>query len=132
MIPITTTLTERISNVEHPGRTYCIDETGLKITGYVDGLDAIAQTVYTILGTERYMYPIYSWDYGVELYSLIGKPMPYVISEIPRRIKEALTTDNRITDVVDFTFEQSGKSLHVSFTVTTELGGIPIEMEVSV
>jgi phage baseplate assembly protein W len=103
-----------------------------RISGYTDELDAIMQAIYLILSTERYQYIIYSWDYGVELIDLIGQPMPYVMSEIPRRITEALTQDDRIEDVVDFEFEQQGKKLHVTFTVVSIVGNIPTELEVDV
>ena len=68
----------------------------------------------------------------MELVDLIGKPMPYVMSELPRRIQEALTQDDRIDDVVDFEFEQHGKKLHTTFTVVTNVGNIPTELEVEV
>ena len=132
MIPNIPMLSEELPNVEHPGRTYKININSNRISGYTNDLDAVIQTVYLILGTERYMFDIYSWDYGVELHNLIGKPMPYVMSEIPRRIKDALITDDRIEDVVDFEFEPEGKTLHVSFTVVTNVGGIPMSMEVAV
>lgn len=132
MIPIIPMLSEELPNTEHPGRTYKINTNSNRINGYTNDLDAVIQTIYLILGTERYMFDIYSWDYGVELHNLIGKPMPYVMSEIPRRIKDALITDDRIEDVIDFEFEPDGKTLHVSFTVVTNVGGIPMSMEVEV
>lgn len=101
-----------------------------RINGHTDDLDAIAQTIYLILGTERYEFLIYSWDYGVELVDLYGKPMPYVMSELPRRITEALTQDDRIEDVTDFEFEVNGKKLHTTFTVITNKGNITTELEV--
>lgn len=103
-----------------------------RISGYIDDLEAVIQAIYLILSTERYQYIIYSWDYGVELIDLIGKPMPYVMSELPRRIKDALIQDNRIDDVTDFEFEVNRNKLHTSFTVITTLGNISTELEVSV
>ena len=103
-----------------------------RITDYIDDLDAIKQAIYLILSTERYQYIIYSWDYGVELVDLIGKPMPYVMAEVPRRVKEALIQDDRIEDVVDFEFTKKGKQLHVKFTVVSNIGNIPTELEVDV
>lgn len=97
-----------------------------------DDLDAIKQAIRLILSCERYEYLIYSWDYGVELVDLIGQPMPYVMSELPRRITEALTTDDRINDVVDFEFEPHGKKLYTTFTVVTDMGNIPTELEVDI
>lgn len=155
MIPDVKLLTEEITEIDYPSNTYKIvfsaandpiqkqrgitaltltadAETGDRISGHVDGLEAIAQAVYLILSTERYEFIIYSWDYGVELVDLIGKPIPYVMSELPRRITEALIQDNRIDDVTNFEFEQRGKILYTKFTVVSNLGNISTELEVEV
>ena len=134
MIPNIDILLNDIEEIEYPTNTYKIEDTYNyeRINGYTDDLDAIVQAIYLILSTERYRFPIYSWDYGVELIDLIGKPMPYVMSEIPRRVKEALIQDNRITDVKDFTFEVNKKKLHTTFTVVTTIGNIPTTLEVDV
>ena len=133
MIPNVDILMEQITETSYPSKTYKVEfETLNQINGFSDDLDAIKQAIYLILSTERYAHIIYSWDYGVELIDLIGKPIPYVMSELPRRIKEALIQDNRIKDVVDFEFERQGKKLHTTFTVVTNLGNIPSELEVEV
>lgn len=157
MIPNITLLTQEITDITYPGRTYKINflannlaygrnslrmsytmtaetdmNAGDRISGYTDGLEAVVQAVYLILSTERYQFIIYSWDYGVELVDLFGKPMPYVMSELPRRIKDALTQDDRITDVVDFEFEIKGKELLTTFKVVTDIGIIDTELEVSI
>ena len=132
MIPVNEVFTENIEETSIPSRTYKINLTGNYVNDYVDDIDAIKQAVYLILSTERYKYLIYSWDYGIELVDLFGKPMPYIYSELPRRITEALTQDNRITDVTDFQFDKNGSSLRVSFTVVTNIGNIPAELEVEV
>lgn len=142
MLPNSNLLTTYIDEDVYPTRTYRVRLLGNenstspvylnKVSGYTDGIDAIKQTIYFILGTERYEYLIYSWDYGVELQDLFGKPMPYVIAEIKRRITEALTMDDRITDVVDFQFERNREVLHVTFSVVSTLGNIPTELEVDI
>ena len=140
MIPTTPILLEEITETTYPNNTYKITvgndiENGhnvSRINGYVDDLESVKQAIYLILNTERYEFIIYSWDYGVELIDLVGKPMPYVMSELPRRIKDALVQDNRIDDVVDFEFEKHGKKLHTTFTVVTNVGNISTELEVEV
>jgi hypothetical protein len=152
MIPNITIITDQITDITYPDRTYKIvfAENNLKnsgivtlnltlnpsesdrISGYTEGLDAVAQAVYLMLSVERYKFVIYSWDYGVELVDLFGQPMPYVMSELPRRITEALTMDDRIDDVTDFDFVINGKRLHTTFTVVTNMGNISAEMEVAV
>ena len=134
MIPNINILLNDIKEIEYPTNTYKIENTYNyeRINGYIDDLNAIVQSIYLILNTERYRFPIYSWDYGIELIDLIGKPMSYVMSEIPRRVKEALIQDNRISDVKDFTFEVNKNKLHTTFTVVTVIGDIPTTLEVDI
>ncbi|MDO4295014.1 MAG: DUF2634 domain-containing protein [bacterium] len=103
-----------------------------RMKGYVDGQEAIKQAVYKILRTERYDSIIYSWNYGVELKGLIGKPMPYVKSEVKRRIQEALMQDDRITSVDDFTFEEAKKALLVQFCVHSANGDFTVNEEIAI
>ena len=68
----------------------------------------------------------------MELVDLFGKPMPYVMSELPRRVKDALIQDDRIEDVINFSFETNGNKLHTTFTVVTNIGNVETELEVTV
>lgn len=131
MIPNITVLTEEITEETYPNKTYKIISGKGRIDGFADGIAAVAQAVYLILSTERYEYLIYSWDYGVELVDLIGKPMPYVIAEVPRRITEALTQDDRIEDVKDFEFEKKGKYLYTTFTIISNVGEVPMTLNLN-
>ena len=142
MIPNISLVTQPIEEKTHPNKTYLAIESKDpsrehdvyrdRLKGFADGLSAVEQAIYFILGTERYKFPIYSWDYGIELIDLYGKPMPYVIAELPERIKDALLVDNRISNVTDFEFKRNGKKLGVKFTVVTIYGNINNELEVSV
>jgi phage baseplate assembly protein W len=124
MIPtggqLTTALPSRTA--VQPSRTWRLDaETG-RIAGKIDGLEAVKQAVFKILQTERYAYMAYSFDYGVELQSLMGQSPAYAQSELRRRIAEALLQDARILDVRDFQFEQTEDSMTVRFTVESSAG----------
>ncbi len=102
------------------------------VKGYVDELEAMKQVVYKILNTERYEYLIYSWNYGVELKDLFGKPVEYVCPEVERRVKEALLHDNRIERVYNFVFDKSKKGVvAVGFVVSTVYGEVDIVKEVA-
>ena len=114
-----------------PNKTYRMDFKDNNIEGFIDEKDAIKQAIYKILGTERYAYPIYSWDYGIELSDLYGEDVRYVCAELEDRIKEALTQDDRIVDVTDFKFDTKEKGIvKVKFTVESIEGNIDIESEV--
>ena len=98
-----------------------------------DQLEAVKQAVYKILNTERYAYLIYSWNYGVELADLFGKPVNYCVSEIERRIREALLMDDRILQVKDFSFDFPEKGVnYTQFTVLSSKGEFQTGKEVRV
>ena len=88
---------------EQSGNTYNLNVEKNIIEGTCDGIEAVKQTIYCILNTERFEYLMYSWDYGIELKNLIGEPTSYVLIELERVIKEALVQDDRIEEVVEFT-----------------------------
>ena len=135
MIPDIDLLLNDIEEYQYGNETFKINlsnEGVNSIDGLVSDLDAIKQTIYLILNTERYVYNIYSWDYGVELVDLIGQPFPFVTAILPTRIKEALTQDDRIEDVKDFNFTKKRNKLFVTFTVVTNIGDIDSNLEVVV
>lgn len=116
---------------QQPSLTYRLDVEKNRVRGMTDGVDAVRQAVYLILNTERYAYSIYSWNYGVELVDLIGRPADYIMSESKRRITEALEQDDRIKNVDNWRFETSRKSVKVAFTVHTIFGDIESTKEVN-
>lgn len=111
-------------------RTYKFTEDNL--SGYINELEALEQTIYKVLSTEKYIYPIYSFSYGIELESLIGKDSDYVKIELKRRIEECLLEDERIEGVSDFEFTQDGDCLYCSFNVVSIYGEISITKGVDI
>ena len=103
-------------------KTYRLSEEN--IGGICDNLDAVKQAIYLILSVERYKYPIYSWNYGVELEDLYGQPLSFIIPELERRIKEALMQDDRITNVDGFSFDVNKSNVIVKFTVHSIYGSV--------
>lgn len=131
MLPKTgTILKQDFEIVTMPSKTFRIEEN--RIVGYTDGLEAVRQAVEITLRVERFEWLIYSWNYGVELKKLFGKPMGLVKSKLKKQIKDALMRDDRITGVDAFSFETSGRKLHVTFTVHTVFGDLKGEKELDV
>jgi phage baseplate assembly protein W len=126
MIPQLTS--PQIKVTEHADKTYALGNRNL----YLSGLEAVRQSVYLILNTARYEYPIYSWNYGFEYRDLIGREHSYVYSELERRITEALATDTRIKRVADFEFDTKGSKTHVKFSVATIYGSYEDEVDIDV
>ena len=134
MIPSTNTaLTTELKVVTLPSKQHKLVLDADRILGVCDGLEAVKQSVYKVLNTERYAYVIYSWDYGIELKNLYGKSPMYACPEIERMVKEALSQDDRITSIDDFEFDISKKGVvSVSFTVRTIFGDLNEEMVVNI
>ncbi len=131
MIPALSDMFQDIKLVQRPTQDYrmCMD-SGL-ISGKVQGVDAIAQSVYKRLYTQRYAHAIYSSDYGMEMQDLYGMPIDYVQAVLPGRITETLLQDSRIQNVTNFVFSRESTSLRAAFTVETNAGAIDAEYEVS-
>lgn len=133
MIPTIDELTDELYTQRFYDKTYRVNIPNDIVQGATSDVIALQQTIYFILGTERYQFPIYSWDYGVELADLFGRPIKYVKPELKRRITEALLQDNRITDVTDFEFEEGRNTLHTTFVVHSTLNtDIKTEIEVKI
>lgn len=113
-----------------PNTTFRMNHEAFTIIGMIDGLQAVEQSVFLILNIERYQWLIFSWNYGVELHSLIGKPIDFVLPESERRIREALMQDDRITDLQNFEFEVTKKKVHITFRVISIYGEFDAETEV--
>ena len=133
MIPKTDIdLTQDYEAARQPSRTYRLDMENNRISDMADGLEAVKQAVYLILNTERYWYPIYSWNYGVELNGLYGQPVGMVYPEIERLITESLMQDDRITGVDGFSFEKERGMVRLSFTVHSIFGDIDAGKDVTI
>lgn len=99
-----------------------------RVVGWIDNKQALRQAVEKLLHTERYMYEIYTDEYGIELQSLIGASFELVEAEISRIIKEALLVDERIVEVTDITVQKlDSTSLLVSFNVQSIFGTLAFE-----
>ena len=128
MIPSKNSVLSTTLKVERqPTKTHkMIIESGI-INGFCDSQEAMKQVVYKILNTERFENIMYSWNYGIELKDLFGEPVNYVISELQRRITEALVQDDRIQSVDGFEYQTDRKSISLTFVVHTIFGDIQSE-----
>ena len=90
----------------------------------IEGNEAIKVWIYKSLLTANKEFSIYSWDYGAELYDLIGKPYTrsLVESEAKRYIEEALLINPYIleVEVISSSFEDC--SLTCNMKITTIYG----------
>ena len=115
-----------------PNLTYRLGEK--TVAGKIDKLESIKQAVYHILSTERFSNPIYDDDYGVELEQYIGQDIGFITASIENTLREALTQDDRITDVQVTDVRKSDRdsnSCLIDFIIFTVYGSYDEQMTVS-
>lgn len=111
-----------------PSYTYKFDPTTKKIAGKVDGLEAVRQAVYLYLHTEVADWDIFpDDDYGIASRDLYGRDPLEVKNLIEGRVKDALSIDTRIMDVLDFSAEVDKTKVIVRFVVQTNEGKVDVE-----
>ena len=116
---------------EKPTNTFLIDWTSRQIAGMDAGLAAMRQAVEIILRNERFRWQIYTSNFGSELESLPGEEYEFIVSEIPRRVRDACSVDHRILSADAFEFSKNlDGSVTCFFTVNTVFGAIREEMTV--
>lgn len=116
---------------QQPGRTWYIDKTTNRIRGECDDWLAVRQAVEIILNVERFRWQIYRPYSGMQWEGLIGQDPGYVASELQRRITEALTMDDRVRGISNFSYTVEGDKLSASLTVNTVFGEMDTSVEVN-
>lgn len=118
---------EVISEAELPTRTYKLDFEKGRCVGIIDRKAAMEQAIRKILLTERFAHLVYSDDYGFQ--NMIGYERLFVQGELPRRIKEALLQDERITSIENFKLEFIKDEAFVSLRAVTIYGDVDVLRE---
>lgn len=124
------TLSQGVRYRQQPSLTWKINKGTNRIEGNTDRLDAVRQAAEIILNTERFRWQIYRPYSGVSWMDLIGQESGFVGAELPRRIRDALTVDDRIIGISGFSYSANGNVMTVSFSVDSVYGSTGI-MEVS-
>lgn len=131
MIPQTTSV-EISEGQVLPSLTYRLNFDESKLSGKVDNLESVIQSVRLILSIDRYSCPIYNGNYGNEIINLIGQSHDYVRADLPRMVNEALLQDDRITGTENYVFNKVDMdSISVSFDVNTIYGTSNYVLEVT-
>lgn len=117
---ITTTNAEYTS---YPNNEWIVDFVSEDNSDPRDELNTIIQAVKFALETERYKFPIMGGNYGTTFEDLIGTDYSFIKSEISRRIRDALSIDDRIIGIDEFKFTKSDDSdMLVECNIRTILG----------
>lgn len=112
-----------------PSKTWIIDRNTMQVAYMDEGLEAVRQAVEIALNVERFRWQIYNTNFGAELNDLVGDDEAYIEAELPRMVEDALSPDNRVVSVDNYTFSRRGDALAVSFSVHTVFGDLEEEVE---
>ena len=96
----------------------------------VSGRDAVLVWAWNALNAPRYEHEIFTWAYGNEALSLIGKPYTDELkqSEAARYVRECLGINPYITEVKDIAVGFEEGRLRVSCTICTAYGEVPLDV----
>lgn len=122
---------QNVEFVSQPDLTWWRDPDTHRIVGTADGLKAVAQAVEVMLLVERFRWQIYKPFFGMEWEGLIGQNPGYVAAELQRRIREAVTIDDRVTGISDFSYTINGDTMTAQVTVNTVYGPLNQTVEVT-
>lgn len=104
---------------------YGLDFKTGQLTGrLVRGVEALKVWVWLCLHTQRYRYPLYSWDYGADIEQYIGEALPdeFLADDLREEIASALCVHPSITGVEDFSYTREGGRAVVRFRVANRIG----------
>lgn len=121
---------QEIEFVEQPSLTWWRDPDTQRIAGQADGLKAVQQAVETAFHVERFQWQIYTPYFGISWNGLLGKDPGYVGAELQRRVKDALSVDDRILGIENFSYTVNGEVLTAEMTVNTVFGAFAQTVEV--
>ena len=119
--------------VQEIPKEYGIDFKTGQLTGkIVEGKEAIKVWIWNCLKTQRFRYPIYSWDYGADLEQYIGHTVSeeYLNTDCESEIKEALMVNPYIEGISDFSAKVRKEHLILSFKAETRFGEVEVEQSV--
>ena len=123
-------ITSGVTFIQQPSLTWYVNKQTNRIQGETDKLQAVQQAVEIILNVERFRWQIYSPNSGMQWEGLIGQNPGYVASEVQRRIRDALSVDERILGISDFQYTMNGNAMTCSLTINTVYGQTQNTVEV--
>lgn len=119
--------TSKVVYSSYPNNEWIVSFDNGQNSGEGSNIKTIEQAIHFALETGRFKYPIMGSNYGITLDDLIGTDYSYIKSEIARRIRDALSTDDRVIDATEFKYKTiDGSSMEVTCTVKTILGDVTV------
>lgn len=116
---------------DQPTNTFYIDPVSRRVRGMDDGKNAMRQAIEIALSVERFQWGIYSANFGADFTGIIGRDTGYAAAVLEKRIRDALSVDNRVLGISNFSYTASGGILTADITIRTVFGDIAQTVEVN-
>lgn len=94
-----------------------------KIIESIDSSETFGQLVQMMLITRRGVFPIYDFEFGTDVFELIGQLSDFVLARINRVIRESLN-DERVINITISVVSQEDNALVLDIRVIDSRGSI--------
>lgn len=89
----------------------------------VEGLEAVKSWAYRALQTQRVKYEIFTWDYGLDIESYVGKVLTDKNKiDLAKEIEECLLQNKHITGVTNLELTTEKRKVYINFKIVTKYG----------
>ena len=103
-------------------------DTGQLTGETVDGSEAVKCWIWKALMTQRFRWALYTWNYGSELESYIGRVLSdeYLKTDVKLALEDCLLINEEIKSITNYSAYVEGDVLYISFTAVTKYGPVSI------
>lgn len=108
-------------------KTWKIDFETNRLIGFIDQKELLKQHIFFILNIKKFETPIYSYNLGMDfnqLFKSLSNDIPNILFS---NIKDALLSDYRINDIIDFSCKVFSSYILAEFTVVSIYGNMSIK-----
>lgn len=126
---VTAVTSGAVTDTRNALQEWGVDTKSGELTGsLVKGREAIKAWIWKALMTERFRYALYSWNYGSELDSYIGKMLTdeYLKTDVQLALEDTLLINEEISAIKDYSATVKGDRLTLTFTAVTTYGDVSI------
>lgn len=108
---------------EKPSKTYRLDLDTGRISGNIDGIEAVQQAIRKALSTPRFKCLVYDDQYGTDIREAFLNATPeYIKTSAEELIWDTLKPDTRILGIEDVEVSFDADNCYISFTAKTIFG----------
>lgn len=116
-----------------PSKTFRIDwDRKRLLSEKIDGSEAVGQAIEVITAIEYQDWPILPEWFGTEMKFVFGMERDFTKANLQRLIKEALSTDDRITSVTEWEMEDMPNAVSCTFKTESTEGNVESKVVVNV